>query len=304
SDTIPGIPGIGDKTASELLQSFGTLEEVLANVENVKGAKRKQNLVEHADDARLSRELATVRRDLDVDLDVALEAGREPERSQLREFFREYELRDPLRRLEEALGEGEEAAPVSAAEVTLTASLIEGPPSRIAELGDEGRKLTVVVEQTEAPEGELFQRDPTRPPWRFAAFGDGRVLAGDAEGPEEVVGACGSRPVVTHDAKSLRVVPETLVHDTLLGAYLLDPARRGYPLAELVEERGLASDLEDPVAAQATMLAALADWQREQIDDRGLRAVMDEIELPLVRVLRELELLGVRLNLERLAEIT
>ena len=75
SDNIPGIPGIGDKTASELLQSFGTLDEVLANVEEVKGAKRKQNLIEHAEDARLSRELATVRRDLDVDLDVAMEAG-------------------------------------------------------------------------------------------------------------------------------------------------------------------------------------------------------------------------------------
>ncbi len=299
SDNIPGIPGIGDKTASELLQSFGTLDEVLANVEEVKGAKRKQNLIEHAEDARLSRELATVRRDLDVDLDVAMEAGREPERSQLREFFREYELRDPLRRLEEALGDSEEAAPASAAEVTLTASLSEGPPERIAEL--DGEELAVVVEETEAPEGELFAEGA---PWRFAAFSDGRVLAGEAEGPEEVVGACGARPVVTHDAKALRVVPETLAHDTLLGAYLLDPARRGYPLAELLEERGLASDLEDPVAAQATMLAALADWQREQIDERGLRAVMDEIELPLVRVLRELELLGVRLNLERLAEIT
>ena len=52
SDNIPGIPGIGDKTASELLQSFGTLEEVLANVEQISGAKRKQNLVEHAEDAR------------------------------------------------------------------------------------------------------------------------------------------------------------------------------------------------------------------------------------------------------------
>ncbi len=301
SDNIPGIPGIGDKTASELLQSFGTLEEVLANVELVKGAKRKQNLVEHAEDARLSRELATVRRDLDVDLDVALEAGREPERSQLREFFREYELRDPLRRLEEALGDPDAAAPASAADVTLTATLSEGPPARIAELGGEGQELAVVVEETEAPEGELFAEGA---PWRFAAFCDGRVLAGDVEGPEEVVAACGARPVVTHDAKALRVVPETLAHDTLLGAYLLDPARRGYPLAELLEERGLASDLDDQVAARATMLAALADWQREQIDERGLREVMDEIELPLVRVLRELELLGVRLNLERLAEIT
>ncbi|HXB15293.1 MAG TPA: DNA polymerase I [Solirubrobacteraceae bacterium] len=301
SDNIPGIPGIGDKTASELLQSFGSLEDVLASVEEVKGAKRKQNLIEHAEDARLSRELATVRRDLDVDLDISLEAGREPDRSRLREVFREYELRDPLRRLEEALGDPEAAAPASATEVTLTARLLTGRPADIAGLGTAGQELSVVVAETEAPDGELFAEGA---PWRFAAFCDGAVLAGDCEGPEEVVAACGARPVVAHDAKALRVLPEHLAHDTLLGAYLLDPARRGYPLAELCEERGLGSDLEDPVAALAVMLAALADWQREQIAERGLQQVLDEIELPLEPVLRELELLGVRINLERLAGIT
>jgi DNA polymerase-1 len=116
--------------------------------------------------------------------------------------------------------------------------------------------------------------------------------------------ACGARPLVAHDAKSLALVPPGLVHDTLLGAYLLEPARRGYPFAELCEERGLASDLEDPLAADSVMLAALADWQREQIAERGLGEVMDEIELPLVSVLRDMELIGVRLNVERLAEIT
>ena len=130
------------------------------------------------------------------------------------------------------------------------------------------------------------------------------MLAGDCEGPEQVVAACAQRPVVAHDAKSLGLVPPGLAHDTLLGAYLLEPARRGYPFAELCEERGLASDLEDPLAADALLLGALADWQRAQIVERGLQGVMTDIELPLVAVLREMELLGVRLNLDRLAEIT
>jgi DNA polymerase-1 len=301
SDNIPGIPGIGDKTASELLQSFGTLDEVLANVDQVKGAKRKQNLIEHAEDARMSRELATVRRDLDVDLDVALEADLEPDRSRLREFFREYELRDPLRRLEEALGDPDVAAPPSATEVTLTASLRAGAPVDVASLGSGDSEICIVTEEVEAPEGELFAEGS---PWRFAAAAGGEAIAGDCDGPEEVVAACDGRPVIAHDAKALRTVPRHLAHDTLLGAYLLEPARRGYPLDELCEERGLGSDLEDPLAARAVMLGALADWQREQIAERGLEAVMAEIELPLVPVLRELELLGVRLNLDRLAGIT
>ncbi len=127
---------------------------------------------------------------------------------------------------------------------------------------------------------------------------------GDCAGPAEVVAACGDRAVVAHDAKALDVVPATLAHDTLLGAYLLEPARRGYPFAELCEERSMVCDLEDPVAADAVLLQALAAWQREQIQERGLDGLMREIELPLVAVLRDMEQLGVRLNVERLAEIT
>jgi DNA polymerase I len=301
SDNIPGIPGIGDKTASELIQSFGTLEEVLAHVDDVKGAKRKENLVNHADNARMSKELATVKRDLEVDLDIVLEAAREPDRSRVREVFREYELRDPLRRLEEALGDPDVAAPQSTAEVTLTARLRSGKPADIVSLGKPDSELCVVVTETEVPEGELFVEGS---PWRFAVCAGGEVLAGDCEGPEQVVEACAGRAVIAHDAKALRVVPGKLVHDTLLGAYLLEPARRGYPFAELCEERGFDSDLKDDSAAQAVMLGALADWQREQIAERGLQALMDDIELPLVPVLRELETLGVHLNLNRLSAIT
>src|SRR5690349_24793401 len=60
SDNIPAAPGIGDKTAAELLQRFGDLEPVLASVDEISGAKRKQNLTEHAGDARLSKQLATM----------------------------------------------------------------------------------------------------------------------------------------------------------------------------------------------------------------------------------------------------
>jgi DNA polymerase I len=301
SDNIPGIPGIGEKTASELIQGFGSLEQVLERVEEVKGAKRKQNLLEFAEEARVSKRLATVQRDVDVDFDIAAEAVREPDRSRLREVFREYELRDPLRRLEEALGDAEAAAPAPSSEVSLTARVRAGAPGDIARVGSADSELSVAVLANEAPEGALFAEGA---PWRFAVAADGEVLVGDCASPDEIAIACGERPVLAHDAKALGVVPAQLAHDTLLGAYLLEPARRGYPLAELCEERGLASAIEDPVASDAVLLGALADWQREQISERGLEPLMHEIELPLVAVLREMEILGVRLDLERLAEIT
>ena len=305
SDNIPGIPGIGDKTASELIQSYGSLEDVLAHVEEIKGAKRKENLLEHAEDARVSKRLATVQRDLDVDFDISAEAIREPDRSRVREVFRKYELRDPLRRLEEALGDPVLAAPALPAEVKLSGQVRAGSPADLARFGASDAELALVVRETETPEGELFAEGP---PWRFAAAvagGNGtEVLAGDCDGPEQVVAAIGERSVVAHDAKALGFVPPGLAHDTLLGAFLLEPARRRFPFAELCEERGLASDVEDPLAADALLLRALTAWQREQIAERGLQGVMRDIELPLVAVLREMELLGVRLNLERLAEIT
>lgn len=301
SDNIPGIPGIGDKTASELIQAYGSLEEVLSHVDDISGPKRKQSLLEHADDARVSKQLATIQREVAVDLDIAAEAARDPNRSRIRDVFREYELRDPLRRLEEALGDPELAAPAPAAEVTLGGRVRAGTPSEIAQLDGDAAELCVVARALEAPEGALFAQGA---PWRFAVAVAPDVLAGDCEGPEEVVAACAERAVVAHDAKALGLVAPGLSHDTLLGAYLLDPARRGYPFAELCEERGLASDIEDPLAADAVLLGALAAWQRAQISELGLEAVMREIELPLVPVLREMELLGVRLNLERLAEIT
>src|ERR1017187_3876401 len=164
SDTTPGVPGIGDKTASELIQTYGALEDVLAHVDEIKGAKRKQNLLEHADDARVSKQLATVQRDVAVDFDIAAESAREPDRSRVREVFRSYELRDPLRRLEEALGDPEIAAPAPAAEVALGARVRQGAPADIAHLGDAAEELCVVVRATEAPEGELFAEGA---PWRF-----------------------------------------------------------------------------------------------------------------------------------------
>src|SRR5580692_6999446 len=157
SDNIPGVPGIGDKTASELIQSFGPLEDVLAHIDQIKGAKRKQNLLEHAEDARVSKRLATVQRDVAVDFDIAAEAVREPDRSRVREVFREYELRDPLRRLEEALGEAEQAVPVGATEVRLKGRVRAGKVADIARIG--AGELCVAVRQAEVPEGALFAQD-------------------------------------------------------------------------------------------------------------------------------------------------
>jgi DNA polymerase-1 len=300
SDNIPGVPGIGDKTASELLQRFGSLEEVLTHIDDISGAKRKENLTAHADNARLSKQLATIKTDVPVEVDPVAEAAREPDRSRLREVFREFELRAPLARLEEAFGAGDDgAAPAPVAEVTVQARVRAGALADVAGF-ERGKEVTVAVVAPETPEGQLV---PTDTYWRFGVAAGENVLVGACEGPEELVAALGDRPVVAHDAKELGVVPPGLTHDTVLAAYLLEPARRGFPFREICEERGLASDVADQAGADAVVLQALAAWQREQLHDRGLEWLMAEVELPLVRVLRDMEVAGVRLNRDRLAEV-
>ncbi|CAB4930448.1 unannotated protein [freshwater metagenome] len=301
SDNIPGVPGIGDKTAAQLLQQFGSLDEILANVDQISGAKRKENLTNHADDARMSRELARIQRDVPVDLDPTADLDREPDRARLRELFREFELRDPLRRLEETLGEEaglEGATPAGSTDVAAT--LTSGGAGEAATFGDVTAPLTVAIHEPPAAEGELFAAQPGL---QFGAACGDQVLGGTLSARDELAGALGERPVIAHDAKALGAVPQVLVHDTLLAAYLLDPARRAFPLEELCEERGLRCDLEEPAAREAVLVQELARLQRTELAERDQERLLDEIELPLVHVLRDLELAGVRLNIERLAEI-
>jgi DNA polymerase-1 len=299
SDNIPGVPGIGDKTAAELLQRFGDLETVLASVDEISGAKRKQNLTEHADAARLSKQLATMVRDVPIELDLEAELTREVDRSGVRPVFREWELRDPLRRLEEALELAEQAAiPRPEAAEARTVDVRAGTAADVAKL--DGDQLVLVASPPEIAEGELLPSD-TR--WRFAAYtGAGPVIAGTVEDPAELVAAAGDRPVVAHDAKALGEVPANLAFDTEVAAYLLDPARRGFPLDELAEERGLAVQADDVQAQRAVLVHELAARQREQIAERGLEPLLREIELPLVRVLRETEKAGIKLDTRRLEE--
>ncbi|HEX2706401.1 MAG TPA: 5'-3' exonuclease H3TH domain-containing protein, partial [Solirubrobacterales bacterium] len=170
SDNIPGVPGIGEKTASQLLQRFGSLEEVLANVDEISGAKRKQNLTEHADDARMSKDLATLQYDIETGVDLAAAMESEPDRGALRDFMREFELRAVLERLEEALPEGD-AVPGRKVETELEIEAVEGTPEDIGE-------GTVAL----AIDGE-----------RWAAADGERILTGTSTQDELVVALAGRR---------------------------------------------------------------------------------------------------------------
>jgi DNA polymerase I len=352
SDNIPGVPGIGDKTASQLLQEWGDLEGVLANVDSISGAKRKQNLTEHAENARISKQLATAQRDIEVDIDLDGVAAHEPDRSALRTTFREFELRAPLERLEEALGE-DDAAPAERVAELVEVEARETPLAELAALDGElvaiaalrpgeapdlaaaappaeeedpdeapGVEADDAVEIAEAPpaatpthgtaQGSFdFDGAAPRGPLTVAAWAGEDVLLSEAETLAAFVMARGERPIVTHDWKTIAMADDPcaappLSHDTMVAAYLIDPARRGYPLDELAAEAGLGAQVEggDGVAERAVLTRVLAERQRERLEEDGLTSLFHEIELPLVDVLVELERAGIKLDVRRLAEIS
>ncbi len=314
SDNIPGVPGIGEKTATQLLQQFGSLAAVLENVDQISGAKRKQNLVEHAEDARLSKQLATLQYDIETGVDLGAAMSSEPDRGALRDFMREFELRAVLERLEEALPEGA-AVPGRRVETELEVEAVAGKPG---DLGEGPVALAIAGE-------------------RWAAAEADRILAGSAS-LDELAAALDGKPFAAHDAKSLggdrhgllaaaarEGVEPVLDHDTMIAAYLLEPQRRTYDLVELAADAGiglaagaaadepeeddgqlaLGEELEPGLepAEEARLVAALAAVQAPRIEELGLKDLLRTVELPLVGVLAAMEREGLKLDAERLAEV-
>ena len=307
SDNIPGVPGIGDKTAAQLLQEFGSLDAVLGSVDQISGPKRKQNLTEHADDARVSKQLATLKYDVEVPIDVSEIVRSTPDRSRLSEFAAEFELRAVMQRLDEEFGE---IVPEREVEETIEVEAEEGRPGDLA-----AKEIAIAVAAG-----------------RWAASDGERVVAGDAPDLVALAEELRGRSLIAHDAKSLggggrtgllAVAPPgslELQHDTIVAAYLIDPARRTYDLHELAADAGLAAapagaepgqlslaaeegEAAGDPAVDARLTHELAARQRERLDELGLDRLLREVEMPLIEVLAAMERAGVKLDAKRLAEI-
>jgi DNA polymerase-1 len=315
SDNIPGVPGIGDKTAAQLLQKFGSLEGVLESVDQVSGAKRKQNLVEHADDARVSKELATMKFEIETGVDLGEVMAHRPDRSSLREFAREFELRAVMERLEEGLPE-DEVVPGRRVEREIEVEAREGSPEELA-ASKEPVGIAILGESWAGADAE-------------------KVIAGEAS-LAELARALDGHAIEAHDAKSLgggrhgllaaaarEGTEVVLEHDTMLGAYLLEPQRRSYELLELAADAGIGVRAESggaeaeegdqlalgeeaepglEPAEEARVVVELARWQRTRLEEWALEQLLLEVELPLVHVLAAMEREGLKLDVQRLGEI-
>jgi DNA polymerase-1 len=276
SDNIEGIPGIGDKTAGQLIAKYGDLESVLEHADELSPARAKA-VREHADQARNSKELATMQRDLEIPCDPAELVLTPPDRSQLREIFRRFEFRNLLQRidlLDEAVPAAVPRAVVGTEMPWRDGTLPATPAGLVGFAADEGR-------------GAL-------------ATGDEVVLA---PRPKRIDGE-----LVVHDAKSLRVHARD---DTLIAAYLIEPGRASYELDDLAAEYGVevvpvpAADEETAaLVRRAAVPLRLAEPMRARLAERANLELYETIELPLSEVLAAMETAGVKIDTYRMGEIT
>ena len=287
SDNIPGIPGIGDKTAGQLIAQYGSLEEVITHAGELSPARSKA-VVEHADQARASKVLATMQRDLPLDVEVTALVASPPDRSTLKEIFRRFEFRGLLSRVDTLDAALPAAEPVETDQVHV--------PWR------EGAVESLVVNHHKVPLGVACVDG------RVAVAGGDSVVVSNAT-PGELARVFGGAEIATHDAKGQRL--GVVRDDTMIAAYLVDPGRAGYDVDDLAREYGLElvpePMTEEETAAlvrRAEAVRRLAPTLRGRLREWGMEPLYDEIELPLTGVLADMEDAGIRIDTYRMGEIT
>ncbi|MDX5348705.1 MAG: DNA polymerase I, partial [Hymenobacteraceae bacterium] len=146
-DNIPGIPGIGEKTAKKLIKQYGSVENLIAHAEDLKG-KQKENVVNFADQGLMSKELATIHRDVPIEFDEDAFCCNEPNEEKITELFSELEFRQLTQRvLGKSLGEAATAAPRKSKAGAGQTSLFDAPAGGAATATE-----TVVAEEQEEPQ--------------------------------------------------------------------------------------------------------------------------------------------------------
>jgi DNA polymerase I len=341
SDNLPGVPGVGDKTATKLVQTYGTVEEVVAHADEQRG-KLRENLLAHAEDVLRNKQLMRLRDDVPLPVGARDLRMGPWDRAEIHRLFDTLEFH-PLR--ERLFATTVETGPVDAgfevdarrlAKGELTGWLAAVPPGRPIALSARLRTSPGRAELTGvglwAPEGS-GEPQGAEAVWLDLEDGAGPE---DLEALAQLLGDP-ERPKLAHDAKYLYLAVwargwelRGLVMDTALAAYLALPAQRTYDLADLAlrylrkELRPEGAGTHERPAGEGTQLALDTSGEEEHWPDWCLRAqavgelavklgeelaamevgqLVGDVELPLVPILAKLEQVGIAVDLSVLDEI-
>jgi len=334
SDNLPGVPGVGEKTAAKLLTEYGDLDGIFSHLDE-QTPKLRENLTAHEEVVRENAIVMDLIRDLDLseELPGGLDdlAMGEIDVDELKRLFEFLEFHSLFERLTEALGN--DLGGVKATDV-LESEVVDG--SRPADAVDALGRITAGADEVIGVAGSYGSDGSLQ---GLAVVVDdavadvvwlpAEVLADDAV-QAVLRPVLDERRLAVHDAKSLLKALwgvgldlGGLAIDTTLAAYLLDPAESSYRLGDLltryarlelpdegrVPEGQLDLGTDEPVppsllaARSALATRRLAVPLLEAMDAQGLRWLNDELETPLIRVLAKMEVVGVRVDVRVLTEL-
>jgi DNA polymerase-1 len=315
-DNIPGAPGIGDKGSVEIIKKFGSLEAALDHAGEVERKTYRESLQNNREQILLSKELATIKCDVDIDLNVDEMYAGEPDIEALRSLFTELEFTSLLKELlpviEAPAGnyrEAESAADVESALKTLGAdavlaiavdAVLKSPILEVEDELDEGllpltaetkshhaQKIAISVESGSAL---TISSESQAAAALHSALADGKVLK-----------AIHDWKTAAHALDELKLAG--ISHDTRLYSYLLDPTYSSHTLPE-VALRHFNLKLGESLAEAADITGRLAATLRKEVEDSGLSKLYQDIDLPLVPVLARMERAGVAIDRAALAKMS
>ena len=294
-DNIPGAPGIGDKGAQQLIERFGSIEGAIEHAAEVERKAYRESLQKNADQIRLSKRLATIATDVPVPFELDAYRTLDPDEPLLKKAFKELEFFSLLKEL----GPGEDTR-------TRDYRVIAGEEELKAWMGaiPEGTPLAVAI--SKSAEGELAM-DSIGLAWKP---GEARAVTAENFAHLKPYLESGSRLKIACDAKvalldlaKLGIEGRGFDHDIMLYAFLLDADPGGVSLAEQASRR---LDLKLGAAPEqhADIVLELYNLLAPAIDERRLRTLYADIELPLAGVLSRMERCGVRIDRTELQRLS
>ena len=318
SDNIPGVPGIGPKSAQKLLEQFGSMEGVYENLDSLRG-KQLENIRDNRELAFLSRKIATIVRDLDFELDVDEVAWPSFDAAAVSQAFGAIRFNAHLDKLMKLVG-AEGAAPVAAGAFE-TQEAVEGAEATALVERALARGERISVAFARSAQESLFGTEATL----AVATSEGAGLVDGDAAFEMLARIVREGSFSAHDAKAIlhevfpvdsadeALVPEGEVlgadlFDVALAAYVLDSSAGKYPLDGLVEAHlGAAlpetQDERVRVSAEAQAVRALAEVLAKKLEEDGTADVYYDIDLPLVGPLAVIERNGAPIDTAALAEL-
>ena len=306
SDNIPGVPGVGPKTALKLIKEYGDVETVLENIDKVSGKALKAKLADNKESALLSKKLATICTEAPVDTDIAKYALA-PLREEARTLLQDLEFRNMYDRFASVLGGAQHSFDLFGETVEQ-----ESAPTEHVTLPAQAEQLFAALKACREAVPVAVTVSGQLPELYFSRaelLVEGKVYILDSFSScwdkfDAWLADAGCKKL-TVDSKELykcclcrKVQAQGIVDDVALAAYLADPGHNSYALADL-SKRYLASTL----PTDCENIALLAVQLREQLKEYEQLALYEELELPLAPVLAKMELSGITPDMELLAQL-